>query len=398
MGTPKNNSVFKAFDILNVFGAAGRPLSTAEIAEATGLAPPTAHRFLLTLEDVGAVTRGDDSKFRLGFLMAELGRHADHPDVLADRARGPVEALATELRETVTLAAFENGVIRSLVFAEPARPFAFAMRKDQHFPLHATAFGKLFVAALAPLRREELMGELELEPFTARTLTDISQLRHAVRAVSELGFAEVREELEEGLNCVAVPLKGPHGTILAALAVSAPSSRLPRGKLDDVVKALRAATAKIGKGLFIEARTLPHKAQPLGQFPHVKRVDNMAFVSGTSARLPDNSFAGVSLQRGLPPIIDVEIQTRETLTNVCDILNSVGATLSDVVQMEAFLTDVTDLGPFQAGCDAVLGDEDVPIQAIAATALPHPHQAIMVKAAAITPFSATSIKRQVDRI
>lgn len=386
MGTPKNTSVFKAFDILNLFGAAGRPLSAAEIAQATGLAPPTAHRFLLTLEDVGAVARGDDNRFRLGFLMAELGRHAGHPDVLADRARGPVEALARELRETVTVAAYEDGAIRALVFAEPARPFAFAMGRYQHFPMHATAFGKLFLATLPPLRREEIMGELALNPFTQHTITDVSQLRQSVRTVAERGYAAVCEELEEGLTCITVPLKGPHGSTLAALGVSAPSSRLSALHFDEVVDALKATAAKISQGLFIEARTLPHKAQPLGQFPHVKRVDNMAFVSGTSARLPNNAFAGVSVNGNGSPHIDVEVQTRETLTNVSDILNSVGATLSDVVQMEAYLTDVSDLRPFQAGCEAVLGVEPFPIQAIAASALPHPHQAIMVKAAAMVPF------------
>ena len=122
MATRKNSSVLRAFDILSAVCAARSPLSASEVAEATGLALPTAHRFLLTLEEIGALARPDGNRYRLGLLMAELGRHAAHRDALADRARVHVEALAAELRETVTVATFTDGEAKPIVWAEPRRP------------------------------------------------------------------------------------------------------------------------------------------------------------------------------------------------------------------------------------------------------------------------------------
>ena len=57
MATPKNNSVLKAFDILRLLARDTRPLSAQQIAEQTGATTSTAHRFLLTLEQIGAVAR-----------------------------------------------------------------------------------------------------------------------------------------------------------------------------------------------------------------------------------------------------------------------------------------------------------------------------------------------------
>ena len=164
--------------------------------------------------------------------------------------------------------------------------------------------------------------------------------------------------------------------------VSAPTSRLGPAELPDVLGRLRATAALIGKGLFIETRTLPDKARPLGRFPHVKRVGNLAFVSGTSARRPDNSFAGVTLRPGEPPSIDVETQTRETLVHISDILHSVGSNLENVLQVEAYLTRIGEIAGFEAACDAIFGNARPTIQTVAATALPHPYQAVMIKAVA----------------
>ena len=41
----------------------------------------------------------------------------------------------------------------------------------------------------------------------------------------------------------------------------------------------------MNKGKVIEGKAIPR-----GKFPHVKRVGDFIFVSGTSSRRPDNSF------------------------------------------------------------------------------------------------------------
>ena len=44
-----------------------------------------------------------------------------------------------------------------------------------------------------------------------------------------------------------------------------------------------------------DARVVSGKATPRGRFPHVKVANGFAFVSGTSSRRPDDTFAGADV-------------------------------------------------------------------------------------------------------
>jgi DNA-binding IclR family transcriptional regulator len=76
-----------------------------------------------------------------------------------------------------------------------------------------------------------------LTRLTPRTITDLRKLRAQLAEVRARGYAQTLEELEEGLNAVAAPVRGMSGDVIAALSVSGPAFRmravdLPRfGKL-----------------------------------------------------------------------------------------------------------------------------------------------------------------------
>ena len=69
------------------------------------------------------------------------------------------------------------------------------------------------------------------------------------------------------------------------------------------------------------SKVVEGKATPRGKFPHVKRAgDAFIFVSGTSSRLPDNSFAGVKVDAMGVTDLDIKAQTRAVINNIQDIL------------------------------------------------------------------------------
>ena len=72
--TPKNASVAKAFQILGVLGASRREMTATDVAQTLGTNLATVHRFLVTLEDLGAVARGPEGRFHLGLTLAKIGR------------------------------------------------------------------------------------------------------------------------------------------------------------------------------------------------------------------------------------------------------------------------------------------------------------------------------------
>jgi 2-aminomuconate deaminase len=146
--------------------------------------------------------------------------------------------------------------------------------------------------------------------------------------------------------------------------------------------AMRQTVQMITRRVFVKSYTLPGKARPRGSFPHVKRAGNMVFVSGTSSRRPDDSFAGVTVLPDGSVYHDVFEQTRETMLNVADILGSLALKPRDIVNLEAFLTEMREQDRLRAALERSFDGAVPPVTVVAARALPHPHQAVMIKALA----------------
>jgi 2-aminomuconate deaminase len=130
---------------------------------------------------------------------------------------------------------------------------------------------------------------------------------------------------------------------------------------------------------------LADKAKPRGKYPHAKRVGDFIFVSGTSARRPDNSIAGASADEFGTTSLDIRVQTRAVLDNIKAILARFDASLTDVVDVTSFLVNMNDF----AGYNAAYGeyfDFDGPARTtVAVHQLPHPHLLIEIKAVAYKP-------------
>lgn len=133
------------------------------------------------------------------------------------------------------------------------------------------------------------------------------------------------------------------------------------------------------------AKVLADKARPRGAFPHIKRAGDFLFVSGTSSRRPNNSFAGAEADAMGTVNLDIRTQTRTVIENIRDILQSVGTDLNDLVEISTFLVNMNDFG----GYNEVYGeffDFDGPARTtVAVHQLPHPHLLVEMKAIAYSP-------------
>lgn len=134
------------------------------------------------------------------------------------------------------------------------------------------------------------------------------------------------------------------------------------------------------------AQVIEGKATPRGKYPHIKRAGDLLFVSGTSSRRADNSFAGVEVDAMGTTRLDIREQTRAVIENIQDILATAGATLKDVVEISTFLVDMNDFG----GYNEVYGeffDYTGPARTtVGVHQLPHPHLRIEIKAIAYKPL------------
>jgi 2-aminomuconate deaminase len=134
-----------------------------------------------------------------------------------------------------------------------------------------------------------------------------------------------------------------------------------------------------------ESKVVDGKAAPRGKYPHVKRAGDFLFVSGTSARRADNTIAGAVVDRLGTTQLDIREQTRAVLENIRDILNSVGASLQDVVEVSTYLVNMNDFGGYNEVYGEFFGYEGPARTTVAVHQLPHPHLLIEIKAVAYKP-------------
>ncbi len=135
------------------------------------------------------------------------------------------------------------------------------------------------------------------------------------------------------------------------------------------------------------AKLVAGKAVPRGKFPHIKRAGDFLFVSGTSSRRPDNTLAGVEQIDAMGAMrLDIRVQTRAVIENIRDILASVGADLSDLVEMCVYLVDMNDFAAYNEIYGEYFDYEGPTRTTVAVHQLPHPHLRIEIKAIAYKPL------------
>lgn len=248
-------SVDRALTILEVLAELGEG-GVTEISQRLDVHKSTAFRLVTALEARGLVEQvGDRGKYRLGMAVVRLaGAVTDQLDVTR-RARPVCEDLATLVGETVNVAVADGDAAINVDQVRGASSVVTHNWVGERTPLHATSSGKVLMAFCPPVRASGLSNRLRR--FTDATVTRRRDLEDALEKIAVDGYATTVEELEVGLNAVAAPVRGPDGTVVAALSVSGPAYRLTLERLTDVVPAVVGAADRASAALGWRAPSPP---------------------------------------------------------------------------------------------------------------------------------------------
>ncbi|MEV1287686.1 IclR family transcriptional regulator [Micromonospora sp. NPDC049679] len=218
-------SVDRALSILEILARRG-DAGVTDIGKELGVHKSTAFRLLAVLENRGFVEQAEErGAYRLGFGIVRLAGAITAQLDLTRQSRPACERLAGELGETVNVAILDGDRAVNVTQALGAASVASQNWVGKQTPVHATSSGKVLLAyAPSSLYRAVLADPLER--FTDATITDATVLKAELDRIAEAGWGCTAEEYEVGLNAVAAPVRGPDGSVIAALSVSGPAYRL----------------------------------------------------------------------------------------------------------------------------------------------------------------------------
>lgn len=134
-----------------------------------------------------------------------------------------------------------------------------------------------------------------------------------------------------------------------------------------------------------DGKVLAGQATPRGRYPHLKRAGDFVYVSGTSARRQDNTIAGATVDAMGTTALDIRVQTRAVIETIREMLAAVGAQLTDLVQVTAYLVNMNDFGGYNEVYGEFFDSSGPARTTVAVHQLPHPHILIEIQAVAYVP-------------
>lgn len=241
-------SVDRAVDILECIAAQNGVLNVDQIAAATGLPKTTAFRVLATLAARRLIERDAESQtYRLGGLALVIGARAMGDLDLRRSARPHLEQLLAETGETVHLSLLSEDKALCIDKLDASRAMRMASFIGFLDPLHCSGVGKALLAFQDEPARSALLGRLRLDAHTPHTITDRAGLVAQIEAIRACGYAIDNEEIEEGLRCVAAPVRDHSGGVVAAVSISGPTTRVTEAAISDIAQAVTRCAAAISR-------------------------------------------------------------------------------------------------------------------------------------------------------
>lgn len=165
-----------------------------------------------------AIASGAEMDERLAYILK-----------MREQAMPLVHMLREQVRETVHLAVLDEDQMRLLYLDKLGGEQGLEMmsRAGGTAPLSCTGLGKVLLAFEPPERVEGWFKTQTIPQFTETTITDVDTLMAELAAIRRDGFGLDREEHERGIRCIAAPVFGPDGRVIAAISVTGPSQRMP---------------------------------------------------------------------------------------------------------------------------------------------------------------------------
>jgi DNA-binding IclR family transcriptional regulator len=232
----------RAAAILAAFDGTHRELTLAALVARSGLPRSTAHRTADKMIKLGWLDKPSD-RYRVGNRLFELSGLAPVRHELRESVLPFLQDLYTATRTTVQLGVLQGTQVLVVEKITGHRPMPMLSQVGGMIPAHCSGLGRA-ILAYSDAAVIDAVVEAGLVRRTPRTITSPTALRRELTAVPDRGLAVDREEGNIGVSCIAAPIFGPLGQVVAALSVTGPTSLVRVERSGPAVRLAAAAASR----------------------------------------------------------------------------------------------------------------------------------------------------------
>lgn len=217
-----------------------------DISKNLQLHKSTLYGIISTLEDKRVLSKNcNNNTYSLGKKLYELGKIYEKNFSVKECIRPYLQKISNKFKETVLLAIERDFNIIYIDKFESNYTIGVTSTLGSREPLQSTAVGKIFLAYMDKNRLKTFFKIRKLIKLTKNTITDKKKLKQQFNDIKNLGYSYEIEETEEGLVCVAAPVKLYDDKVIASIVVSAPLNRMSNKKIEQIGNELSNTCAEI---------------------------------------------------------------------------------------------------------------------------------------------------------
>jgi DNA-binding IclR family transcriptional regulator len=232
----------RAAAILAAFDDAHRELTLAVLVSRCGLPRSTTHRTAERMIALGWLDKPGD-RYRIGNRLFEISGLAPVRHELREAVLPFLQDLHQATRTTVQLGVLNGTQVLVVDKITGHRPMPMLSQVGGRIPAHCSGLG-LAILAYSDEATVEAVIASGLVARTSRSMTTATALRRELAAIPDRGWAVDREEGNIGVSCVAAPIFGPEGTVVAALSVTGPTTVVRADRAGPAVRLAAAAASR----------------------------------------------------------------------------------------------------------------------------------------------------------
>ena len=237
----------RCFQILDLAIKLDRPICINDVVSGLDVNTNMAFRLLSTIENCGYMTKNEENGYySISLKSLQLSRNAFF-SLDIRRLSMPYLEMVWEKNQkaTLNLAVYYEGDILMVDRIDSLTLPRTYFTPGKQVPFHCTGVGKVLTCEFDDSLIDELIKTKGLKKYTKNTITDISKLKEELAKVKEEQVGRDRNEFVEGDNCSAVPIRDRHGSIVAAISMSALESNMSEADIEGSIPLLKDTSKKI---------------------------------------------------------------------------------------------------------------------------------------------------------
>ena len=235
-----------AFEILEYMSRNKDEYSLSTIAQNLGIPKTTVFRIITTMQKWGYIEKtADQEKYKLGKSLIKIGQHAASGIDITDIAMPYITDLSRLMGEGSNLGILHENEILTIANAK-GEDFYLISRLIPMSPLNCSAMGKQYMARFSDDELKNYFKSSKPQKRTVNSIMSYEEFLLERDIIINEGISYDREEYEYGLSCIAAPIFDSKGSMIAAISVSGPTTRLQhKGEemlKNELIKSSRAIT------------------------------------------------------------------------------------------------------------------------------------------------------------